>query len=361
MESELETCIPGAFIHKNSHSLVIQYKNGLKTLGLCNVKGGMGKVENIVYSSLNSEGDNNRILEKIGLLIEDADFSTGTTGLLNGLDMDDLIINSHDKICIIAGFSAIKLEKITDTLEKIDPSTEFSPLDIILLVNQPLSDENLLQCFKTVIDSKYRALEKIGISRSRRTFNTPREDAVIIACPYYEDSKVNPSEITDIIPTILYSVEETCQQALRKSEVSLGILDYIEAQGITIDDLVDAGMELCVGVEVDSDLKLKLKNQILKSLEDLNVIALLMAAIRVEYDFENHRVREVNVDDDPAYLYTDEVLGIAISNQIAGTKATFNFKRYDEEKPGIISTLGPMVDDIFAGLVAGCMSKIFEE
>ena len=125
--------------------------------------------------------------------------------------------------------------------------------------------------------------------------------------------------------------------------------------------MVEAGMELCVGVEVDQDLKDKLKNQILKSLEDLNVIALLMAAFLVEDDFQNHRVREVNVDDDPAYLYTDEVLGIAISNQIAGTKATFNFKRYDEEKPGIISTLGPMVDDIIAGLIAGCMSKIFEE
>ncbi|WP_404805312.1 phosphatidylglycerophosphatase A, partial [Methanobrevibacter smithii] len=72
-------------------------------------------------------------------------------------------------------------------------------------------------------------------------------------------------------------------------------------------------------------------------------------------------IREVDVSDDPAYLYTDEVLGLAISNQIAGTKATFNFKRYDEAKPGIIGGLGPMVDDIFAGLIAGCMSKIFEE
>lgn len=361
MESELETCIPGAFIHKNSHSLIIQYKNGLKTMGLCNVNGGIKKVENIIYSSLNSEGEHSRILEKIGLLVEDKNFSNSVTGLLNGLDMDDLIINSHDKICIIAGFSEIKLEKVTENLKKIDSTTEFSPLDVILMVNQPLTDENLIQCFKTAIDAKNRALEKIGISRSKRTFNTPREDSIIIACPYEENSEERSQEIKDILPTILYSVEETCQQALRKSKFSMGVLDYIEAQGITIDDLVDAGMELCVGVEVDSDLKLKLKNQILKSLEDLNVIALLMAAIRVESDFENHRVREVDVDDDPAYLYTDEVLGIAISNQIAGTKATFNFKRYDEEKPGIISTLGPMVDDIFAGLVAGCMSKIFEE
>ena len=35
--------------------------------------------------------------------------------------------------------------------------------------------------------------------------------------------------------------------------------------------------------------------------------------------------------------------------------------RLYEAKPGIIGGLGPMVDDIFAGLIAGCMSKIFEE
>ena len=101
--------------------------------------------------------------------------------------------------------------------------------------------------------------------------------------------------------------------------------------------------------------------QILKSLEDLIVVSFIVAGIRLEEDYEKHRIRNVNVDDDPAYLYSDEVMGMSIANQIAGTKAIFNFKRYDEAKPGIISTLGPVLDDVFAGLIAGCMSKIFEE
>ena len=96
-------------------------------------------------------------------------------------------------------------------------------------------------------------------------------------------------------------------------------------------------------------------------MEDINVVVLIVAGIRVEDDLRNHRIQGVDVDDDPAYLYSDEVLGMAIANQIAGTKAIFNFKRYDEAKPGVIGTLGPMLDDVFAGLVAGCMSKLFEE
>jgi len=180
-----------------------------------------------------------------------------------------------------------------------------------------------------------------------------------------EDNLLDSKKLKTIEKELIEVMVKSCNNSLKKTNTSFGILDYIIAEGITIDSLVDAGMELCVGIEETpekmNELKSRLRDQILRSLEDLNVIALLMSAIRCEDDFQSNRLREVDVSDDPAYLYTDEVLGIAIANQIAGTKATFNFKRYDEEKPGIIAKLGPMVDDIFAGLVAGCMSKIFEE
>ena len=83
--------------------------------------------------------------------------------------------------------------------------------------------------------------------------------------------------------------------------------------------------------------------------------------MRTEQDLTGNRIREFDLSDGSAYLYADDVLGMAISNQIAGTKATFNFKRYDEAKPGIIYGLPPVLEDIFAGLIAGCISKIFEE
>jgi alpha-ribazole phosphatase CobZ len=130
--------------------------------------------------------------------------------------------------------------------------------------------------------------------------------------------------------------------------------------GIGVDDLVDAGMEMVVGVEKTQEIRDKLKKQIYHSLDDLNVVSFIIAGIRLEEDYEKHRVHGVDVDDDPAYLYSDEVFGMSVANQIAGTKAIFNFKRYDEAKPGIISKLGPVLDDVFAGLIAGCMSKVFE-
>ena len=176
---------------------------------------------------------------------------------------------------------------------------------------------------------------------------------------------IQSEELIKIEKELVTLMIKSCNRGFKEINLSFGILDYILSEGITIKSLVDAGMELCVDIE-ESEAKIKeirgkLKEELLHSLENLNVISLLMAAIRCDDDFRSNRLREVDVSDDPAYLYSDEVLGMAIANQIAGTKAIFNFKRYDEEKPGIISELGPMVDDIFAGLVAGCMSKIFED
>lgn len=148
---------------------------------------------------------------------------------------------------------------------------------------------------------------------------------------------------------------------MKNKDMKLSIYDFMAEVGVEVPQLVEAGMELLAGVERTKELEMALETQIKKSMEDINVVVLIVAGIRVEEDLQNHRIKGINVDDDPAYLYSDEVLGMAIANQIAGTKAIFNFKRYDEEKPGIIGTLGPMLDDVFAGLVAGCMSKVFEE
>ena len=144
------------------------------------------------------------------------------------------------------------------------------------------------------------------------------------------------------------------EDAFERLDLTFGILDYLVAEGILIGDLVEAGMELLNGVEVTEELESKMQAQILKALTDINVVTLIMAAVRTEDDL--NRIREI----DSSYLYADEVLGMAVANQIAGTKAALNFKHYIDVKPGIIYGLSPMLNDIFAGLIAGCISKVLE-
>ncbi len=71
--------------------------------------------------------------------------------------------------------------------------------------------------------------------------------------------------------------------------------------------------------------------------------------------------KDSEIADDPVFLLSDEIIGMAIAECIGGTYARFEFTRYDQKKPGILSKLGPFLDDAIAGLIAGCTSRLYSE
>ena len=255
----------------------------------------------------------------------------------------------------------VAVEDFTNHLKVANSSRGFVDARInlshILYIDKVLSPKDLLSVFKIAAGIKSKVLADMALPlHIQNILNKDDFLAVLSNLP-----KGN-SESLDINNAEYDEVDfESIEDAFKRLELTFGILDYFVAEGILIGDLVDAGMELVDDAEVTDELRQKMKEQIFKSLTDINVITLLVAAMRTEQDMSNNRIREVDPGVDSAYLYTGDVLGLAIANQIAGTKATFNFKRYDEAKPGIIYGLPPMLDDIFAGLIAGCVSKIFEE
>ncbi|ACV24359.1 alpha-ribazole phosphatase CobZ [Methanocaldococcus fervens] len=144
----------------------------------------------------------------------------------------------------------------------------------------------------------------------------------------------------------------------------MDIIEKLKSLGITIESLLDTGMALYIGEEGEKDkVKEKLKDVLLKQLSNPNVSTLLIAAILLDREGKANNL-PFNYNEDPNYVYVDEVIGLAIANEIAGTKAIFNFRFYDAKKPGIIGELDRkgfmFLDDAIAGLLAGCMSKVFE-
>ncbi len=142
------------------------------------------------------------------------------------------------------------------------------------------------------------------------------------------------------------------------------MIDILEELNIKIDDLVESGMELYIGDKKEKNIiREKLKNLIISSLKNPNVYLLILAAYLLDKEGKNNNL-PIDYNSDPNYIYVDEVIGIAIANEIAGTKAIFNFRFYDKHKPGVIGRLDKegflFMDDAIAGLLAGCMSKVFE-
>jgi alpha-ribazole phosphatase CobZ len=132
-------------------------------------------------------------------------------------------------------------------------------------------------------------------------------------------------------------------------------------KGITIDDIVTAAMELYISHGMPDDQAAgEIRRKIIKYLGDPNVSSLLLGAILLEEELY-HKRKDSEIADDPVFLLSDEIIGMAIAECIGGTYARFEFTRYDQKKPGILSILGPFLDDAIAGLIAGCTSRLYSD
>lgn len=135
----------------------------------------------------------------------------------------------------------------------------------------------------------------------------------------------------------------------------------LQKLGITMDDMVSAAMGLYVSHGMpDDQAAMEIRKKIKKYLDDPNVASLLLGAILLEDELYTRR-KNSEIADDPIFLLSDEILGMAIAECIGGTYARFEFTRYDQKKPGILSKLGPFLDDAIAGLIAGCTSRLYSE
>ena len=258
----------------------------------------------------------------------------------------------------------IVIEDFTDKLKVANSSKGFADarIDIshIIYLDMLVSPKDLLKVFKIVTNIKAKTLANMALPLHIQNILNKNDFLVVLAnVPESNGSlDINNAEYDDIDFDDLKirigdAVEISLEDAFEKLNLTFGILDYLVSEGILIGDLVEAGMELS-SVEVTEELEAKMKAQILKSLADVNVASLMVAALRTQQDLT--RIRELDGD-----MHAGEVLGLAISNQIGGTNAVLDFKKYKDSKPGIIYGLPPVLDDVFAGLIAGCMSKILED
>ena len=160
--------------------------------------------------------------------------------------------------------------------------------------------------------------------------------------------------------------------AMNKPEVTLPevpnktppLLKYLEQRGVTLKDMVEAALVIFVphpGVEDKEDAVRILIDEFTDALSDVNISTLVVACYRAEEDARAGLIPGLSRErfmGRPG-LVTDELLGMTIANYIAGAKGIFEFIRFDQNKPGILSRLGPITNDAIGGLIAGCSSNMY--
>jgi alpha-ribazole phosphatase CobZ len=142
------------------------------------------------------------------------------------------------------------------------------------------------------------------------------------------------------------------------------LLKYLEERGVTLSDLIETALELFVphpGVGSREDAKRIITEEFNDIMSDVNLSCMVVACYRAEEDARAGLIPNLTQErfSGRPGLVADELLGMTIANYIAGARGIFEFIRFDQKKPGILSKLGPITNDAVGGLVAGCSSNMY--
>jgi alpha-ribazole phosphatase CobZ len=143
------------------------------------------------------------------------------------------------------------------------------------------------------------------------------------------------------------------------------ITSVLEEAGLSEEALVSAAMELYVphpGVENRDTAQQVFKRELRHALSDPNLCILLYAGMLLEKAGENGELPGMSKETfnkDLTFLIVDEVIGMSIAKYISGDKGIFEYVRFDKLKPGILSKLGPFMDDVIAGLIGGTSANMY--
>lgn len=376
---------------KNEDALYINNPDYFLTFSDLEISDGIDIIENIMvlskdYINFNRQSEEDALTDvELMEITEDYKEKNAIDGgyICQSFDKIEYITNTYDDITVITVISNdLEVQKFHNELKVVNSWKGFANAKIdfgqIILLNHAFSPKLLIQLYKTATKQKAKFFESLHfpihinnilnnedflVIASNLPEETLDQDYIMeigldITNMEYEDDEIDLDEFTQRIED---AVVISCEDALEKINLDIGILDYLVSEGIQIGDMIEVGMSLLENIEESNELKDKLEKEILNQISDKNINALLMGAIRMEEDLQKGRVREINLNEKLVHFYPDEIIGASIANQIAGTKALLNFRRYSKNKPGILYGLGPVLSNTFAGLIAGCMTKILDE
>ncbi|AKB84343.1 alpha-ribazole phosphatase CobZ [Methanococcoides methylutens] len=150
-----------------------------------------------------------------------------------------------------------------------------------------------------------------------------------------------------------------------EGEITSDIIDILEEEGITVDMLVDTALELYAphpGLETREIAEGRFRRELEIAVSDANLCLLIYSGILLEREGEKGKLPNISrssYEKDLTFIIADEVIGMSIAKYISGDKGMFEFVRFDKQKPGILSKLGPFMDDIIGGLIGGVSANMY--
>lgn len=354
-------------------SLVIQSASLLKTLSSAVLNGGLHDAKAIInqqvsmdYDETDPEGLLKATVRNLNLPPENV------IGLMTAVKVPNVAVSTQqDQGLTVIAIVTAGVSNPATAGDTANPTIKnIGTINIILLIDGNLTEGCMVNAVKTATEAKTAALRELDI-RSRLSgepASGTTTDAIVVACTGLGEPMKYAGTATKLGELIGRSVKKAVKEGIEKQEgitPNRPLVKRLEERGIMFEDLAKTALELYLphpGIETREKALQLLEEGFNQVLSDVNIAALMTAGLRLEEDGRCGLIPGLlkeTFEKDPRFLVADEILGMAIANYIAGTRGIFEHVRFDKAKPGMLKNLGPILDDVIGGIIAGVSSKAY--
>ena len=350
--------------------LVIRLPRRMKVLSTTVLNGGFSVTDTLLsvqvpihYNGLDPESEIVEICARLGLC-------AGSVGFMTAVDLKKVITivseEYHGINATVVATSGVKNavyagELQTDALMRglNGPGT----INIVVALDQPLHETGMANSLITITEAKTAALMD---TKTRGTGTT--SDAIAVCCPEGDGQKY-AGTATDVGICMARAVRKAVAASTLKWYARPGPVDFIKLlddRGVTMEEMWTAANKLVFPNPdwPEGFLKAKFVERMDLLRQDVNVNAMVRGAMLLEDAGQAQELYGLDngvFDSASVHLLADEIMGIALAEYISGTKGSFEYVRYDRNKPGILAELGPFLDDIVGSLIGSVMSRIYSD
>ncbi len=367
---KIDTSIRNLSAEVKDKTLVISYIKPFKVLSSAVLNGGLKEARSIINCQVPTNYDHKNPDELLRLKAEALNIPGPVVGLLTAVDLENLATSTT--IASKRSLLTIATAGLSNAAQPGDakPTERAGTINLIVVYEGDMTEGCMVNAIITATESKCAILEGLDVrTRSTRTKATGTSTDTVTICCLGEGRPLRyAGSATEIGRALGETVQTSLRDSLRKQEGLLPgrpMASRLEERGISFEDILETAMQLFVphpGIERKRDAGRILRTELEVALNDINICCLISAGMRLEEDGKLGLIPKMNSEEfarDPVYLLADEIIGRQIAEYIGGTRAVFEFERFEREKPAALQRLGPFMDDIIAGLAAGISSKMY--
>jgi len=351
--------------------VAIRLPRRLRTLASTILNGGLGETDSVLMLQVSLHYDHADPVEHMRSLLPRLNLPSDTVCFMTAAELDKAFCskgleqNGSEALAFVSAGISNAIRAGESSREGSVPHRQVGTINVMAVTDEPLDDCALANAIMTVTEAKAAALQDHHIPGTGTT-----SDAVLVMCPSDGERCLWSGSSSDHGIAMAVAVRSALGESIARWKGANGdsvhFLRHLAIRGITYDDMWNAVKEMNALDPAwdEAEIRKRFERKLEMLAQDINVNALLTAAILLEEKGrygQLYGLSEEKYQEDPVHLLADELLGISLAEYIGGSKCVFEYIRYDKKKPGILSKLGPFMDDIVASLIGATMSTIYSE